>query len=67
MTGASVGGRGGGQISNEELHDFIFPAGREALLRPGTIVHTDSAGAYRNLGFYGAVSSTPRRTRSHSG
>ena len=41
---------GGGQLQDEELYAAIFPEGRPPLLRPGTVVHTDSAGAYRNLG-----------------
>jgi len=42
---------GGGALSNEELHDFIFRPNSDGLplLRPGTIVHTDGAKAYRNL------------------
>ena len=49
----AVGGRTGA-ISNEELYDAIFPRGRPPVLLPGTIVHTDSAKAYRNLGWQGA-------------
>ena len=45
-----------GSIRNEELYAAMFPAGRPPLLLPGTVVHTDSAKAYRNLGWQGAPS-----------
>ena len=48
-----VGGRCGA-ITNEELYAAIFPRGRPPILLPGTVVHTDSAKAYRNLGWQGA-------------
>ena len=47
-----TGGRRGA-ISNEELYAAIFPRGRPPILLPGTVVHTDSAKAYRNLGRQG--------------
>ena len=43
-----------GAITNEELYAAIFPRGRPPILLPGTVVHTDSAKAYRNLGWQGA-------------
>ena len=46
-----------GAITNEELYQAMFPAGRPPLLLPGTVVHTDGAKAYRNLGWQGAPSS----------
>ena len=52
-TGAGQGG--GGQLSREELYAFIFrphAPGSPPLLRPGTIVHTDGAFAYRDLSWY---------------
>ena len=50
VRGAGQGG--GGALSAAELESFILPAGRPPLLQPGTVVHTDSAWAYRDLGFY---------------
>ena len=47
-----IGGRCGA-ISNEELYNAMFPKGREPILLPGTVVHTDSAKAYRNLAWTG--------------
>ena len=47
VKGAGQGG--GGSISREELHAFIFRAGGVPLLRAGTIVHTDGAKAYCDL------------------
>lgn len=44
-----AGQGGGGSLSPEELHSFIFRPGQQPLLRPGTIVHTDGAAAYRDL------------------
>ena len=43
---------GGGPISSEELDDVLrMPHGRSlSRLRPGTVIHTDSAKAYFNLG-----------------
>jgi len=47
---AKGGGQGGGgALSSEELHDFLFRPGGTPLLLPGTIVHTDGARAYRDL------------------
>ena len=40
---------GGGPLAPEELHAFIFRPNGSPLLRPGTIVHTDGASAYRDL------------------
>jgi hypothetical protein len=34
----------------------VCPAGRPPLFRPGSIIHTDGAKAYRNLGFYNTLS-----------
>ena len=50
-----AGGRTG-PISNEELYQAIFPVGRPCVLLPGTVVHTDSAKAYRNLGWQSSPS-----------
>ena len=50
----AVGGRTGA-IGNEELYAALFPKGRPPLLLPGTVVHTDSAKAYRNLGWTGSA------------
>ena len=47
-----IGGRCGA-ITNEELYNAMFPRGREPILLPGTVVHTDSAKAYRNLAWTG--------------
>ena len=51
----AVGGRTG-PISNEELVAVILPVGRSPTLLPGTVVHTDSAKAYFNLGWQGEPS-----------
>ena len=56
---AGTGKGGGGSLSNEELESVILPPGAPPLLRPGTIVHTDSAKAYRNLGFYDHLGTGP--------
>jgi len=47
VKGAGQGG--GGQLTAEELHKFIFRENGIVLLRAGTIVHTDGASAYRDL------------------
>lgn len=46
-----AGQGGGGSLTSEELHSFIFRLGKPPLLRPGTVVHTDGAAAYRDLGW----------------
>jgi hypothetical protein len=43
-----VSGLGGGKMKDEELHTSIF-AGGQSLFLPGSVVHTDSVGAYVNL------------------
>ena len=55
---------GGGSLTDEELHDFIMRPGTGAppLLRPGTIVHTDGARAYRNLDWRTEAGAPPRPT-----
>lgn len=49
----AIGGKCGA-ITNVELYAVIFPRGRPPLLLPGTVVHTDSAKAYRNLAWTGS-------------
>ena len=48
-TAKGAGQGGGGALSRVELHRFIFRDNGVCLLRPGTIVHTDGAAAYRRL------------------
>ena len=50
---AGAGQGGGGALSNEELLRVVLPPGGPPLFRPGTIVHTDSAKAYRWARFLG--------------
>ena len=41
-------GQGGGKLSDQELQDAVL-GGPVELLRPGSVIHTDSAAPYANL------------------
>ena len=41
---------GGGSLAHEGLKAVLLPPGRPPLVRAGSVIHTDSAKAYRNLG-----------------